>query len=58
MDTLFGQAVQSGVTMYLMLFGLIVFGGVAFFVKYKVLGVILVGGGVALLIALVSGVFP
>jgi hypothetical protein len=58
MDTLFSDAEQAGVGMYLLLFGLIVFGGVAFYVGYRVLGVILVCGVVALLAALVAGIFP
>jgi hypothetical protein len=58
MDTLFGDAEQAGVVMYLLLFGLIVFGGVAFYVGYRVLGVILVCGVAALLAALAAGVFP
>jgi hypothetical protein len=58
MDTLFSEAEQAGVVMYLLLFGLIVFGGVAFYVGYRVLGVILVCGMVALLVALAAGMFP
>jgi hypothetical protein len=58
MDTLFNEAIASGVTMYLILFGLVVFGGIAFYVGYKVFGVILVSGSVALLAALGSGMFP
>ena len=57
MDTLFSDAEQAGVVMYLLLFGLIVFGGVAFYVGYRVLGVILVCGVAALLAALVAGMF-
>ena len=52
MGTLFCEIVA----MYLLLFGLIV-GGVAFYVGYRVLGVILVCGMAALLIALAAGMF-
>jgi hypothetical protein len=58
MDTLFSDAEQAGVGMYLLLFALIVFGGVAYYVGYRVLGVILVLGVAALLAALMAGVFP
>jgi hypothetical protein len=58
MDTLFGGAEQAGVAMYLLLFALIVFGGMAFYMGYKVLGVLLVGGVGALLAALVAGMIP
>jgi hypothetical protein len=58
MDTLFNEAIASGVTMYLILFGLVVFGGIAFYMGYKVFGVILVSGSVALLAALGAGMFP
>lgn len=58
MDTLFSEAEQAGVGTYLLLFGLIVFGGIAFYVGYRVFGVILVGGAAALLVALAAGMFP
>jgi hypothetical protein len=58
MDNLFSEAIASGVTMYLILFGLVVFGGIAFYVGYKVFGAILVSGSVALLAALAFGLFP
>jgi len=35
-----------------------VFGGIAFYMGYKVFGVILVSGSVALLAALGAGMFP
>ena len=58
MDTLFSEAEQVGVGTYLLLFGPIVFGGIAFYVGYRVFGVILVGGAAALLVALAAGMFP
>jgi hypothetical protein len=58
MDTLFSEAEQARVGMYLLLFGLIVFGGIAFYVGYRVLGVIIVCGMAALLAALALGLFP
>jgi hypothetical protein len=58
MDTLFGDAEQAGVGMYLLLFAFIVFGGIAFHVGYRVFGAIVVGGVAALLVALAAGVFP
>jgi hypothetical protein len=58
MEMPYGEAVVSGVVMYVVLFGLMVFGAIAFHVGYKTLGIILICGIGALLAALVSGVFP
>ena len=49
---------QAGVTAYLVLFVLIVFGAVAFAVKYRVLGVAVLSGATALLVGLLTGVYP
>jgi hypothetical protein len=57
MDTLFSDAEQVGVAMYLLLFGLVVFGGIAFYMGYRALGVIVVCGVAALLVALATGQF-
>jgi hypothetical protein len=58
MDSLNDETVASGVGMYLVLFALLVFGGIAFYMGYRVLGVILVCGILALFAALVSDAFP
>lgn len=58
MDTLFSEPIASGVTMYLILLGLVLFGGIAFYVGYRAFGFILLSGSVALLAALVFGLFP
>lgn len=57
MDSLSDEVVASGIGMYLVLFALLVFGGIAFYVGYRVLGVILVGGVAALLLAVAAGTF-
>ena len=58
MEEWFSDAERAGVVMYLMLFALIVFGGVAVFVGYRVLGIVVACGAVALLVALMSGIPP
>ncbi|MGH6933766.1 MAG: hypothetical protein ACREEE_15190 [Dongiaceae bacterium] len=57
MDTWFSDAVASGVTMYLILFALVVFGGIAFYVGYRAFGIVLLCGAVLLLAALALGMF-
>jgi len=58
MDTIFYEPIISGVTTYLELFALLVFGGIAIYVGYRVFGLILVFGSTASLVALVFEVFP
>jgi hypothetical protein len=58
MDTWFNEPITSGVTMYLILFGLVVFGLIAFHFGYKTFGSIFVASMIVLLAALVLGWFP
>jgi hypothetical protein len=58
MDGIFYEPVISGVTMYLVLFALMVLGGIAIYVGYRVFGLILLSGSAASLAALVLDVFP
>jgi hypothetical protein len=57
MDSLNDEAVASGVVMYLILFALLVGGGVAIHIGYRVFGVVLIVGAGALLAALAAGLF-
>ena len=57
MDPLFGEAEQIGVSLYLFLFGLVVLGGTAFNMGYRVFSIIVICGVVALLVALATGQF-
>ena len=58
MDTWFNEPITSGVTMYLILFGLVVFGLIAFHFRYKTFGIIFATSMVVLLVALAFGWFP
>jgi hypothetical protein len=57
MDSLYNETVAAGVGMYLVLFALLVFGGIAIYVGYRALGGALLAGVVALLVALAAGAF-
>ena len=58
MDAVFYDPVISGVTMCLVLFALMVIGGIAIYVGYRVFGLILLSGSAVSLMALVFEVFP
>lgn len=58
MDGIFYEPVISGVTMYLVLFALMVLGGIAIYVGYRAFGLILLSGSAVSLAALVLDVFP
>ena len=58
MDGIFYEPIISGVTMYLVLFALMVLGGIAIYVGYRVFGLILLSGSAVSLAALVFEVFP
>ena len=53
MDTLFYGPTVSGVTVYLVLFALLVFGGIAIYVGYRAFGFILIAGSFAMIAALI-----
>ena len=53
MDTLFYGPITSGVTVYLMLFALLAFGGIAICVGYRAFGLILIAGSVAMIAGLI-----
>lgn len=57
MDSLYNETVAAGVGMYLVLFALLVFGGIAIYIGYRALGVVLLGGVAVLLVALAAGAF-
>ena len=57
MDTLFYGPITSGVTVYLVLFALLVFGGIAIYVGYRAFGLILISGSVAMIAAVIFQVF-
>jgi len=44
---------MSGVTVYLVLFALLVFGGIAIYVGYRAFGLILIAGSFAMIAALI-----
>ena len=52
-DTLFYGPITSGVTVYLVLFALLVFGGIAIYVGYRAFGLILIAGSFAMIAALI-----
>jgi len=59
MEEYFSDAERAGVTMYLLLFALIVLGTIAAFMKrFRVFGVAVLCGSVGLLVGLATGVFP
>ncbi len=57
MDFMLTDDTALGVTMYGLLFALLVFGGVAIHLGYKAFGIVLLCGTAVLLIALVTGRF-
>jgi hypothetical protein len=57
-DTLFYGPITLGVTVYLVLFALLVFGGIAIYVGYRAFGFALISGSVAMIAALILQIFP
>ena len=57
-DTLFYGPITLGVTVYLVLFALLVFGGIAIYVGYRAFGLALISGSIAMIAALIFQVFP
>ena len=57
-DTLFYEPITFGVTVYLGLFALLVFGGIAIYVGYRTFGFMLICGSVATIAALIFRVLP
>ena len=57
-DTLFYEPITFSVTIYLGLFALLVFGGIAIYVGYKTFGLMLICGSVATIAALIFRVLP
>ena len=53
MDTLFYGPITSGVTVCLVLFALLVFGGIAIYAGYRAFGLILIAGSVAMIAGLI-----
>ena len=58
MDTQFFEPIISAVTVYLVLFALLIFGGIAIYVGYRIFGLILVSGSAAWILKLVFEGFP
>ena len=57
-DTLFYEPITFSVTIYLGLFALLVFGGIAIYVGYRTFGLMLICGSVATIAALIFRVLP
>ena len=57
-NTLFYESITFSVTIYLGLFALLVFGGIAIYVGYKTFGLMLICGSVAMIAALLFRVLP
>lgn len=57
METWYSDAVAAGVTLYLIAFLLAVLGVIAYYIKYRVFGIIVLCGAAALLAALIVGWF-
>ena len=58
MDTLLYEPITFSVTIYLGLFALLIFGGIAIYVGYRTFGLMLVCGSVATIAALICRVVP
>jgi hypothetical protein len=57
MDSWYSDTVAAGVTMYLLVFALVTLGVIAYYIKYRVFGVVVLCGAAALLAALLTGWF-